>query len=280
MDAERPMRGMVALVTGASRGAGRGIAIALAEAGAKVYATGRSTRANPNSEGIAGTIEETAELVTASGGECVAVRCDHTVDSEVETLFQQLGQEAGRLDVLVNNVWGGYEFYEGQGFVASFWQQPLRHWDGMFTAGVRAHLAASRLAAPLMTRQRSGLIVGTTAWDDDKYLGNLFYDIAKAAVNRMAFGLGKELAPHGVTAVALAPGFMRTERVLAAHAKHPFDLSATETPAYIGRAVVALATDPKRQEKTGRTLTVGDLAAEYGLTDADGRRVPRFRIPG
>lgn len=149
----------------------------------------------------------------------------------------------------------------------------------MFTAGVRTHFAASRFAAPLMIEQRSGLIVGTVAWAFGEYLGNLSYDVAKAAVVRMAFGMARELRPHGVAAVAVAPGFMRTERVLAAHAANPFDLAATETPEYLGRAVAALAADPNLMEKTGQVLTAGDLAREYGFTDVDGRQLAPFRMP-
>jgi NAD(P)-dependent dehydrogenase (short-subunit alcohol dehydrogenase family) len=183
------------------------------------------------------------------------------------------------LDLLVNNAWGGYEHYDGAAFVAPFWEQPLERWDGMFTAGVRAHLLASRFAAPLMLPQRSGLIVNTVAWAFDKYLGNLFYDVAKAAIIRMAFGMAEELRPHGIAAVAITPGFMRTERVMAEHARSPFDLSVTESPEYLGRAVAALAADPEVLTKSGRLLTGGDLAREYGFTDVDGRQPEAFKIP-
>jgi NAD(P)-dependent dehydrogenase (short-subunit alcohol dehydrogenase family) len=149
----------------------------------------------------------------------------------------------------------------------------------MFSAGLRAHLTATRLALPLMLPRHLGLIVNTTAWDQGKYLGNLYYDVAKAAVNRAAFGLACELRSRGIAVVALAPGFVRTERVLAAHARTPFDLSATESPEYLGRAVAALAADPEVLRKSGNVLTAGDLAAEYGFTDVDGRLVPPFTIP-
>jgi NAD(P)-dependent dehydrogenase (short-subunit alcohol dehydrogenase family) len=188
-------------------------------------------------------------------------------------------RESNRLDLLVNNAWGGYEQYEVGHFTAPFWEQPPRHWDGMFVAGVRAHLIAGRFAVPLMLPQRHGLILSTIAWAFGKYLGNLYYDVAKAALIRMAFGMARELRPHGIAAVALAPGFMRTERVLAAHAAHPFDLSGTESPEYLGRAVVALASDPDILHKSGDVLTVGELAREYGFTDIDGRQVPPFRLP-
>ena len=270
----------VAVVTGASRGGGRGIARALGEAGAIVYVTARSIQGESTTDNIPGTIDETAATVTASGGVGIPVQCDHTVDAQVEALFMRVQQEQGRLDILVNNVWGGYEKYEYGGFDAPFWQQPLRHWEGMFTAGVRAHFLASRYAVPLMLPQRQGLIINTTAWDRDKYLGNLFYDVAKSAVNRMAYGMARELREYHIAAIALAPGFMRTERVLAvlgSNEDNP-DLSATESPEYIGRAVVALATDPNVMQKSGMVLTVGDLASEYGFTDVDGRQIPAFKI--
>ena len=274
------LRGRVAVVTGASRGAGRAIALVLGEAGATVYVTGRSTRGAGTTENLPGTIDEAAEAVTARGGQGLPVRVDHTVDTEVEALFQRVRDEQGRLDLLVNNAWGGYEAYDVDAFDAPFWEQPLRHWEGMFTAGVRAHLVSNRLAAPLMIERRTGLIVSTVAWAYGAYLGNLFYDVAKAAIIRMAFGMAQELRPHGVAAVALAPGFMRTERVMAAHAAQPFDLSLTESPEYLGRAVAALAADPQILARSGQILTAGDLAREYGFTDVDGRQPEGFRMPG
>src|SRR5215510_3575228 len=205
------LRGRVAVVTGASRGIGKGIALALADSGAIVYVTGRSD-ANGTTEGLPGTIGDTADTVTQRGGQGIPVRCDHTADAEVEALFARVKQEQGGLDLLVNNVWGGYERFDWSRFAAPFWEQPMGHWSGMFESGVRAHLVTTRLAVPLMLSSRRGLIVHTTAWDRDKYLGNLFYDLAKAAVNRMAFGMARELQAHNVAVVALAPGFVGTER--------------------------------------------------------------------
>lgn len=277
----KPLQGKTAIVAGATRGAGRGIACALGEAGATVYCTGRSVTGEATTENLPGTIDETAAAVTARGGEGIAVRCDHTLEADVNALFAQVQREQNRLDILVSNAWGGYEQYDYQSFTAPFHEQPLRHWDGMFTAGVRASFIAARCAIPLMLSQQRGLIVNITAWDDDKYLGNLFYDVAKAAVNRMASGLARELKAHGIAALALAPGFMRTERVAAtfeAVGNRDY-LNFTESPEYAGRAVVALATDEQVMKKSGRVLRVGDLAEEYGFTDIDGRLIPAFVIP-
>lgn len=273
------LHGRVAVVTGASRGAGRGVACALGRCGATVYVTGRSTRGGRTTDGMPGTIEDTAEEVTRLGGVGIAVQCDHTDAGQVEGLFRRVESEQGGLSVLVNNAWGGYEGHDLRHFNDPFWEQPMRHWDGMFTSGLRCQMLASRSAVPIMLRKRAGLIVNTIAWLEGKYLGNLFYDVSKAATIRFAFGLGHELRAHGIAVVALAPGFMRTERVMAAHAAHPFDLTATESPEYIGRAVAALLADKKVMEKSGSTLLVGELAGEYGFADVDGRRVPPFRVP-
>jgi NAD(P)-dependent dehydrogenase (short-subunit alcohol dehydrogenase family) len=271
------LRKTVAVVTGASRGVGKGIALALGEAGATVYVTGRSD-AGVTTEGLPGTVGDTADMVTERGGRGVAVHCDHTADAEVEALFARVKQEQGHLDLLVNNVWGGYEQFDWSRFTAPFWEQPMRHWLGMFESGVRAHLAATQFAVPLMLGKGRGLIIHTTAWDRDKYLSNLFYDVAKAAVNRMAFGMARELLPHEIAVVALAPGFVGTERVLAAFAGAGRTPQNLESPEYAGRAVVALAQDANVMAKSGRVLTVGELAAEYGFTDIDGRQLPPFRI--
>jgi NAD(P)-dependent dehydrogenase (short-subunit alcohol dehydrogenase family) len=271
------LRGRVAVVTGSSRGIGRGMATVLGEAGCTVYVTGRSLRGN-RTENMPGSIDETAEAVVARGGVGIAVQCDHTVDSDVEYLFQRVREEQGRLDLLVNNVWGGYEQYEFERFTSPFWEQPLRHWHGMFEAGLRAHLVASRYALPIMLPQHRGLIINTVAWDRNLYLGNLFYDVAKSAIVRMACGMAIELRQQSVSALALAPGFVRTERVMAAHALQPFPLDRTESPEYVGRAVAHLAADPQVMQKSGKVLAVGDLAREYGFTDIDGRQPPAFRI--
>jgi len=278
------LRGAVAIVTGASRGAGRSIAAVLGETGARVYVTGRSARGARTTEDLPGTIDETAEEVDRRGGTGVAVRCDHTVDADVERLVERVRREAGRLDVLVNNAWGGYEGHDHATFAVPFWEQPRARWDAMFTAGVRAHLVMAQLAAPLLMERseadRPGLVASTIAWAFGRPLGNAVYDVAKAALVRLAYVMGEELRPHRVAAVAIAPGFMRTERVLAAHAAHPFDLSGTESPEYLGRAVAALAGDPDLMRRTGETLTAGELARACGFTDVDGSQPEPFRLPG
>jgi NAD(P)-dependent dehydrogenase (short-subunit alcohol dehydrogenase family) len=273
------LRNRVALVTGASRGAGRAIAAVLGEAGATVYVTGRTARGRAAVDGLPGTVDDAADEVTTHGGYGIAVHCDHTVDHDVDVLFERIRAEHGRLDLLVNNVWGGYE---GQAFgipMVPFWEQPRSQWESMFVAGTRAQLVASQLAAPLMIGQPGGLIVSTVAWAYDEYLRNIYYDLSKAAVIRMTRGMAHDLRPHGVAAIAVAPGFMRTERILAAHAAHPFDLSITESPEYLGRAVRAVAEDANIMSKSGQLFTVGDLAQEYGFTDIDGRQPAAYRFP-
>ena len=281
------LNNVIALVTGASRGAGRGIALELGAAGATVYVTGRSVAGGPATDDVPGTIDETAREVTDRGGRGIAFRCDHTVDADVESLFERIRGDHGRLDLLVNNVWGGYEHPECRPLaLVPFWEQSLHQWDAMFTAGVRAHLTASRLAAPLMLPRRRGLIVSTTAnLDPLPYLRNLFYDLAKNAVARLVWAMAQELREHGIAAVAVAPGFMRTERVVEAfrRAGAPDAINGPggpkETTAYLGRAIVALASDERVIEKSGQLVEVGTLAREYGFTDTNGTQPLPFRIP-
>lgn len=271
--------GRVAVVTGASRGGGRGIALALGSCKATVYVTGRSTERSGGTRGFSWTIDETARLVRARGGEAIPVRCDHTDVAQVKRLFDRVRKDHGRLDVLVNNVWGGYERNEAGLPPGPFWKQPLWQWEAMFEAGLRAHLLSSYFAIPIMLPRRRGLIINTIAWERGKYLLHLYYDLAKQAIRRLAYDLALELRSKGIAALALAPGFMRSELVLAAHRKHPFDLGPTESTEYLGRAVASLAADPKVITKTGKVLTVAALAREYGFTDTDGRWVPAFRFP-
>ena len=276
----------IALVTGASRGAGRAIALELGAARATVYVTGRSIRGGPTTDNVPGTIDDTAAEVSERGGTGIAVRCDHTSDADVDALFARIRDDHGRLDLLVNTVWGGYEDPNCRPLtIAPFWEQSVQQWDRMFTAGVRAHLTASRLAAPLMVPRRRGLIVSTTAnLRALPYMRNLFYDLAKNAVSHLVWAMAQELREHNVAAVALAPGFMRTERIVEAFtragAAHALDGPGgpKETPFYLGRAIVALAADPRVLDKSGELLEVGALAQEYGFTDLDGTQPPPFRL--
>ncbi len=289
----RKLQGRVALVTGASRGAGRAIAAVLGEHGATVYVTGRSVRGQPTTDNLPGTIEDTAEEVTRRGGQGIALRCDHAKELEVDSLIRRLRDEQGRLDILVNNAWGGYE---GQRLApAFFWNAPLRLWDAMIERGLKAHLLTTYFAIPLMIESASatgrpkrsqapGLIASTVAWDHDKYIGN-FYDVAKHSIVRLLWGLAIELRQYHIATVALAAGFMRTERVMS-HANGEADwkkvpwLKRSESPEYLGRAVAALAGDARLMRKSGQAFHVGELAREYGFTDIDGRRVPPFIIRG
>lgn len=266
--------GKITLVTGASRGIGRGIAQELGAAGATVYVSGRSVRDDETTEQLGGNIHSAAKLVTESGGTGIAVRCDHTNDSEVEGLFERIRNERGRLDILVNNVWGGYEQYGDGDFSAPFWKQPMSRWSLMFDAGARAHYVASCLAAPLMLSQTNGLVINISAGDNGKYRGWVMYDTAKEAVDRMAFALSQELREHGIAALALHPGLTRTERV--ERFASADELATSESPRYAGRAVVALAADPDIMRRSGGVYKTGQLAREYGFTDVDGSQPPPF----
>jgi NAD(P)-dependent dehydrogenase (short-subunit alcohol dehydrogenase family) len=286
----------IAIVTGASRGGGHGIAVELGAAGATVYVTGRSTReaSAPGYDGylqrtgkssMPGTIDDTADEVTAAGGRGIAVRCDHGDPAQVRDLFARVERDHGRIDLLVNNAWGGHESFSIESLNAPFWEQSLDHWQSMFDHGVRLHVIANHAAAPHFIRQRRGLIVATTFWDRDRYIkGNLFYDLAKAAINRLAFDVAEELRPHGVTSLAVSPGWMRTELILAGHKTDERSwrerpaLARTESPHYLGRAIAALAADPAVHTRTGTVQRVADLAREYGFTDIDGRVVPPFEV--
>jgi NAD(P)-dependent dehydrogenase (short-subunit alcohol dehydrogenase family) len=263
------LRDSVALVTGASRGGGKGIALVLGEEGATVYVTGRSVRGEPTTLGRPGTIDDTAEEVAARGGHGIAVRCDHTNDRQVEALFERIHTEQGRLDVLVNNAWSGYELSPDPSL--PFWEIEWRHWDLMFDGGLRAAASASRLAAPLMVKQQRGLIVNIT-WVLDRPHGHAFYEVVKNATNRLTEQMADDLRPYGIACVAVSPGFMRLERM-----SLPPDVAATtESPAFLGRAVAALAADEDVLAKSGRVMTTPELAREYGFTDIDGKRQSAF----
>jgi len=245
----------VAVVTGASRGVGRGVAHGLVEAGVRVFATGR-------------TIAQ-----AALDSRITALTCDHTDDEAVASTFRQIDQSAGRIDILVNAAWGGYErMVEEDGMFtwpAPFWEQPVWRWDAMVTAGVRAAFVASQHAASCMITAGRGLIVHLSYWAAQKYMGNAIYGIAKAATDKMASDMGHELRSHGVTVVSLYPGLVRTESVVAAGV---FDLSNSESPEFIGRAVAALAADPEVSRWNGKVVVAATLAMEYDFTDLDGRR--------
>ena len=244
----------IALVTGASRGVGRGVALGLAHAGVRVFATGRSVEQAESDAGI------------------IPIACDHTDDMAVAGVFRRIERDAGRLDILVNVVWGGYERMVEDGrftWMAPFWEQPSWRWDAMLTAGVRAAYVASQQAARMMVPSRRGLIVHISSWAAQKYGGNTVYGVAKAATDKMAADMAHELRPHGVTVVSLYPGLVRTESVLAAGV---FDLSNSESPEFIGRAVAALARDPDVASRTGSVLVAAALAGHYGFSDIDGRQ--------
>jgi dehydrogenase/reductase SDR family protein 1 len=244
-----------AVVTGASRGVGRGVAIGLSAAGFTVYATGRSI--------------ESADLPPS----VIRVQCDHLRDTDTERVFQRLSQDTDELDVLVNSAWGGYErMVENGAFTwgLPFWQQPAHRWTSMMDAGVRAAFVASAHAARLMIPRRSGLIVNISFWAAQKYIGNSIYGIAKAATDKMSSDMAQELHPHGVTAVSLYPGLVRTEAVMAAAAGGWLDVSKSESPEFIGRVIAALSRDPGLLERSGHALVAADLAKEFNVVDTDG----------
>ncbi len=287
------LKGKIAVVAGATRGTGRGIACELGAAGATVYCTGRSTSANrkavrdkkANPFDLANrpeTIEETAEMVTARGGKGIAVQVDHTVPEQVQSLFQRIGREHGKLDILVNDVWGGDELTEWK----PFWEHSLDKGLLMIERAVHSHIITGHYAAPLLMKTKRGLIVEITDGDHFGYRGSFYYDFVKTSVIRLAFLFATELKKHKITALALTPGFIRSEAMLEyfkvteanwqdATKKRP-DFGQSETPGYVGRAVVALATDPKVFKRSGRVFAAWDLGPEYGFTDVDGRQ-PNMR---
>ncbi|MEU4997068.1 SDR family NAD(P)-dependent oxidoreductase [Streptomyces sp. NPDC021622] len=272
--------GKVAVVTGASRGVGRGIALALGAAGATVYVTGRSTRDGERTEGLPGTVDDTADEVTRRGGKGIALRCDHGVEADNEALAERVRADQGRLDLLVNNAWGGYERSSEVRFDAAFWEQPMWRYD-LFERSLRAQYDVTRRLAPLMIPQQSGLVVGISFSDGDIYLGQVGYDVFKSASDRMCRGFASDLRKRGVAALSLHPGFVRTERVEAAwEAMGSGPASVVHSPEYVGRAICLLLADPDVMERSGKVLSTGDLAAEYGFDDVDGRRPPAFRLEG
>lgn len=273
------LRGSVALVTGASRGVGRGVAVALGEAGATVYVTGRS-RAGTATEDLPGTVAETATEVSRRGGRGIALVCDHFDDQETARVFRIIEQEHGRLDILVNNAWAGYERGEDAKFDAPFWQQPMWRWD-LFARSLRGQYYAAQLAIPLMQGTGTGLIANISFTDGDTYLGQVAYDISKTSSDRMAVGMAYDLRKTAITAVCLHPGLVRTERVDAAwEALGAGPAAVAHSPEYVGRAVASLQSDADRRRWSGQSIAVGDLAEVYGFDDVDGRRPGAFRIEG
>jgi NAD(P)-dependent dehydrogenase (short-subunit alcohol dehydrogenase family) len=289
----KPLEKKIAVVAGATRGAGRGIACMLGEAGATVYCTGRSIRKKPKTrrrsksspfelKSRPETIEETAEMVTARGGVGIHAQVDHTVEEQVEALFKRVKKEQGRLDILVNDIWGGDELTE---WGKPFWKLDPQHGRLMLERAVYAHILTSRYGVPLMIEQNHGLIVEITDGDDvlnRNYRGHLFYDLVKVSAIRLAYAMSQELRDYNITAVALTPGFLRSEAMLDhfgvteenwrdAIKKEP-SFAESETPFFVGRAVAALAADPNVKEKSGKALSSWNLAKEYGFTDIDGRQ--------
>jgi NAD(P)-dependent dehydrogenase (short-subunit alcohol dehydrogenase family) len=246
-----------ALVTGATRGVGKGAALGLAEAGFRVFATGRGIDAADLPAGV------------------VRIRCDHTRDEETAAAFARLDSEVGGLDVLVNSAWGGYERMVEEGrftWTLPFWEQPAHRWSSMMDAGVRAAFVAASHAARRMAPKRRGLIVNVSFWAARKHIGNTIYGVAKAATDKMTSDMGHELAPFGVTVVSLYPGLVRTEAVMRAAEAGWLDLSNSESPEFIGRVIAALARDPALPERTGTVVIAAAAAIELGVRDTDGRQ--------
>ena len=281
----KKLEGKVALVAGATRGAGRGIARALGEAGAVVYCSGRSTRGRPATAGRPETINETAEMIVTAGGQAVAVRTDHRKPEQVARLIDRIRREQGRLDILVNDIWGGDAWLDWWWKEMKFWKISLEKGFAVMDTAFRTHVITAHAALPLMLEKKGGLIVGITDGDGYYYRGQFYYDFVKTNVIRMAFALAYELRRQKIACVALTPGFLRSESMLDimhvteenwmdAAKKRP-EWAESETPMLVGRAVAALAGDRKVMNKTGRVYNSMELAREYGFTDVDGR-VPRI----
>ncbi len=250
------LKGKIALVTGGTRNVGRGIALGLAETAATVYVTGRTIT------------DSLAKKIDDMGGKGITVRCDHQNDNEVKAVIEQIKQNEGRIDILVNNAWGGYNrlrnrnAYKDYKWKDPFWQQPIDIWDEMHTVGVRSNYVASVLVAPMMIEQKSGLIISISFYSGRKYYGNVPYGVSKAAVDRLAMDMAVELKPHNIASISLYPGHV-IDRKKSPNPKR-------ETSQFVGRAVAALASDPEIMKKSGKILVAAELAKEYGFTDIDG----------
>ncbi|MHA2423846.1 MAG: SDR family oxidoreductase [Candidatus Thorarchaeota archaeon] len=288
------LEGKIALVTGASRGAGRGIALELALLGCKVFITGRSRRGNSVTQYPDLTLDDTKEIIEKAGGRCEILECDHSEEDQIRSVFEIITQKEGTLDILVNNVWAGYtnkDFQldiETDNFTAKFWEQPLYRWDHMFQISLRSHFICSQEAAQLMIPNKSGLIVTTGFWDDNKYLHQVPYDLVKQAKARLAFGMAIDLLEYSITSVYISMGWIRTEHLMRTSDNGKLNdenyvnvegYESSESTRYVGRAIVALASDSDVLKKTGNILTTGELAKEYGFTDLDGLQPRRFVIP-
>jgi NAD(P)-dependent dehydrogenase (short-subunit alcohol dehydrogenase family) len=273
----KPLEGRIAVVAGATRGAGRGIARMLGEAGATVYCSGRSVAGKPATGTRPETIEQTAELVTAAGGRGIALQTDHLQADQVERLFARVNQESGRLDVLVNDIWGGDDLTE---WGVPFWKLDPVKGFAILESAIKTHILTSRFGVPLMVEQKAGLVVEVTDGDHTGYRSVLYYDLAKMAAIRLAYDMSEELANKGVTALAVTPGFLRSEAML-----ERFEVTeanwrdakvqgfeASETPCFVGRAVAALAADPKVHRKAGGAYASWTLSDEYDFIDIDGGR--------
>lgn len=285
---EKLLQGKVALVAGATRGAGRGIAVELGAKGATVYVTGRTTRQHRSEYNRAETIEDTADLVTAAGGHGIAVPTDHLDPAQVETLVNRIREEQRRLDILVNDIWGGELFIEWN---IPIWEHSLEKGLRMLHLAIDTHLITSHFALPLLIQKPGGLLIemtdGTEEYNRTHYRLSVFYDLAKTAITRIAWAQGKELQPYGCTAVSLTPGWMRSEMMLEhygvteanwqeATAKEPHFI-ISETTHFVGRAVASLASDPDRSRWNGQSLSSGQLAQVYGFTDLDGSQPDCWR---
>ena len=282
------LNGKIALVSGATRGAGRGIAVELGAAGATVYCTGRSTKAQRSEMNRPETIEETAELVEKAGGRGIAVQCDHLQSDQVRSLVERIEREQGRLDILVNDIWGGDKFIEWN---VPVWDYSLDNGLHMLRLAIETHLITSHFALKLLTKNAGGLVVevtdGTADYNKDHYRVSLFYDLAKTSVIRMAWSLSEELKKHDCTAVAVSPGWLRSEQMLDNYgvkeenwrdaAKKQPHFIITETPRYVGRAVSHLAADPNVSRWNGQSLSSGQLAKVYNFTDVDGSQPDAWR---
>ena len=268
---QQNLSGKVALVTGASRGVGRGIALALGEAGATVYVTGRTVVDGTAPSRLPGTVHATAEQVSQLGGHGIAVPMDAGDDDQIIAVITRIRSEQGRLDVLVNSTWGGYErFTDGSDFnPGPFWEQPLALWDSMHRIGLRAHYVTSALAAPLMIESGPGLIVSLSSFAGQVFVPPVPYGVAHAAIDRLARDMAEDLRPYGITSVSLYPGLVLTEGVVQ-NLQYFEHETNRETPLFVGRAVAALARDPDRERLTGRWLVAAEVAAAYGVTDEHG----------